>query len=133
MQAMASIRDAGLLDVGFLECLPLRSADFPDGSLLATVYGQVRNALLQQPLLPTDDGRHLPAVDVRLARGGELRELISPVQLGALLGVGRDIAWLHADISQDRTPDLHRYLAGYESQFSFRHGDDVAAWSRAWS
>src|SRR5262249_39515736 len=85
-----------------------------EGSFLQPLYEEVRRALLEKPLLPTHDDRHQPAVDVRLARGAGLRELVSPAQLGSILGLDREVAWLSAEISPDRTPDLHRYLAGYK-------------------
>src|SRR5205085_560180 len=69
--AMESIRERDLLDVGFLECLPLDLEAFPKGNLLRPIYDQVRRALVDRPLVPTADGRHLPAarrVDCRALR-----------------------------------------------------------------
>ena len=115
--AMESIRERDLLDAGFLECLPLDLDAFPQGSLLRPIYDQVRRALIDRPLVPTADGRHLPAAEIRLARGAGLRELLSAPQLGALLGEAREIAWGTSAISQDRSAELYRYFIGYRSYY----------------
>src|SRR5205823_5835218 len=59
-RALPSIRDRGLLDVACLECLPIDAEAFPDGALLRPLYDAVREALREQPLVPTADGGHAP-------------------------------------------------------------------------
>lgn len=127
VHAMTAVRDRGLLDVGFLKCLPIDVKAFPEGALLRPIYDDVRQALKEEPLLPTDNGRHVPATEARLARGSGLRELFSPAQLGALLGIDQEIDWAAAEISLDRTPTLHRYLVGYQPRHSFGGEREVPA------
>lgn len=127
VKSLKTIKDKGLLAVGALETLPLETAKFPSKQLLRPLYDAVRTALLEQPLLPTADGRYLPATQTRLARGAGLRELFSPKQLGLLLEADGDISWLVADISADRTPTLHRYLAGHKPPYAWGANQEVPA------
>lgn len=108
--ALRWLRDHEMLDVGGLRCLPIERAKFPAGSLFAPVFERVREALIHEPLLPRHGGGHVAARQARLARTQELRELLSPAQMADLLGAKEELAWLSADISQERTPDLREYL-----------------------
>jgi len=109
-QALPMIRDMGLLTVTCLETLPIRADEFPPDSMFRPVFEAVRNALRQEPLLPTCGGGFAAASAVKLARSAALRDLMSEEQLQALWGSDRPIAWLSADITQDRTPELWAYL-----------------------
>lgn len=113
IEALEAIKEMGLLKVAALETLPLESTKFAPGHLLHPLYDSIRDALTNRPLLPTADGRYLAATQVRLARGAGLRALLSPEQLGELLEVDGEVAWLDTGISADRTPALHRYLVGH--------------------
>jgi len=126
VEAMQALQDMDLLGVDMLQTLPLEPARFPAGHLLRPLYDTVRQALITRPLLPTADGRHLAATQVRLARGAGLRELLSPDQLGELLSLDSEVAWLVAGISADRTPTLHRYLVGHRPA-SWRTEPEVPA------
>jgi len=110
VSALRWLRDREVLDVGVLRCLPLDRTKFPEGSLFAPVFEKVREALIHEPLLPRHGGGYAAAKRARLARTQELRELLSPAQLTDLLGADEEVAWLSADISQERTPDLREYL-----------------------
>jgi hypothetical protein len=110
VSALRWLRDREMLDVGVLRCLPLDRTKFPEGSLFAPVFEKVKEALIHEPLLPRHGGGYAAAKRARLARTQELRELLSPAQLTDLLGADQEVAWLSADISQERTPDLREYL-----------------------
>jgi hypothetical protein len=110
VSALRWLRDREMLDVGVVRCLPLDRAKFPEGSLFAPVFEKVREALIHEPLVPRHGGGHAAAKQARLARTQEMRELLSPAQLTDLLGADEEVAWLSADISQERTPDLREYL-----------------------
>jgi hypothetical protein len=125
VEALEAIKAMGLLTVGALETLPLEPVSFPPGDLLRPLYDGVRDALTNRSLLPTADGRHLAAAQVRLARGTGLRELFSPEQLGELLESDDEVAWLVAGISADRTHALHRYLVGYREFRRWRSEEDM--------
>ncbi len=102
------IKKEGLLSVDFLSLLPIRKESVP--SLFRPLYTQVLQVLKHDPLLPTDDGTFANASQVKLARGTGLRELINEEQLSSLYGTSYPLYWLSSGISQDKTPDLYRYL-----------------------
>ena len=110
VESLRSLRDLGLLDVGALKSLPLDRTRFGEGQMFAPLFDAARDALSSEPLLPRFGGGHASAKSVMLARTQELRELVSPAQLGALFGEGKESFWLSEDITQDRTPDLRQYL-----------------------
>ncbi|MGO9960898.1 MAG: sacsin N-terminal ATP-binding-like domain-containing protein [Solirubrobacteraceae bacterium] len=122
VEGLVKLRDQGLLGVSALECMPLEEHHFPPDGLLRPIYDTVRSALAILPLIPGDDGRHRRAAELRLARGTDLRELFSPHQLGELLGSNKAIHWASVEISNDRTPTLHRYLVGHRQRYSWSAG-----------
>lgn len=110
VEALRWLRDNHMLDTEALRCLPLDPTKFPEDSLLRTLFDAVKSALKSEPLLPSLGGGYVAAGSARLGRTQELRDLFTPVQLAALHGGGAEIVWLSGDITQDRTPDLRRYL-----------------------
>jgi hypothetical protein len=108
--ALIWLRDVGHLNTSALRCLPLARAKFPEGAMFRPIFEAVRSSLAKEALLPRHGGGHISAMQARLARTQELRELVGPAQLTALLGSQSELAWLTGDISQDRTPELRVYL-----------------------
>ena len=58
--------------------------------------------LKQYPPLPTANGTFARATEVKLARGGELRDLINGQQLSLLYGAESPLHWLSSEITEDR-------------------------------
>jgi hypothetical protein len=110
VEALCMLRDNGLLDASALRSLPLDPSKFGEGSMFAPLFRAVREALSSEPLLPRFGGGHVPARAARLGRTRELRELFSPAQLASIFQMEGEIAWISEDITQDRTPELRRYL-----------------------
>ena len=108
--SLSWLRDQGLLDTEALRCLPLDSSKFGDTNMFAPLFEGVKDALSSNPLLPRSDGGHVEATRARLGRTQELRDLFNPTQLTTLYGEEHELAWLSGDITQDRAPDLRRYL-----------------------
>ena len=109
-EALCWLRDNELLDTTGLQCLPLDPAKFGESSMFAPLYDATKSALSSECLLPRFDAGHVPAACARLGRTQELRELFTPTQLAALYGEEGQFVWLSGDITQDRTPELRRYL-----------------------
>jgi hypothetical protein len=107
--ALRTLRDKNMLDTNTLRCLPLERSKFGEGSIFAPLFESVRTALIEEPLLPSFGNGHVPARAARLARTQELRELFDPFQLASILQE-EEVVWLSEEITQDRTPDLRRYL-----------------------
>ena len=83
---------------------------FDAGSMFAPLHEGTKQALISRRLLPRFGGGYLAAGSAKLARTQELRELFDSEQLARLFSVGGKMAWLSGEISQDRTPELRRYL-----------------------
>ncbi|MEX0899804.1 MAG: DUF3883 domain-containing protein [Gammaproteobacteria bacterium] len=109
LETMRWMRDKKMLDVAVLTCLPLDREQFPEGSRFSPMFEAVRQAFLEENLLPSFKDGYVSADRAILARNRELRELINSEQLSTIFGV-ENASWLSADISQDRTRDLRQYM-----------------------
>ena len=107
---LPEIKDLGLLSVSFLEALPVRTDDFSDYTMLYPIYESVRNALIEEELLPADDGSFVSAKNAKLARGAELRNLLRQSQLKQLFQTSTTLKWLSGEIRENQTRDLYTYL-----------------------
>ncbi|KAA0234349.1 MAG: hypothetical protein EDM74_12670, partial [Armatimonadetes bacterium] len=110
LDACRWLRDNGLLDTTALQCLPIDPSKFGDASMLAPLFQATKTALATESLLPRAGGGHVSAERSRLGRTQALRDLFSPSQLATLFGKQDELHWLSGDISQDRAPELRRYL-----------------------
>ncbi len=108
--ALRDLKDMGLLSVHLLESMPIRMEDFEENSMFYPIVSRVREALMNEELLPADDGTFVAARNAKLARSTELRKLLDQNQLRALFQSNDEIKWLVGTITQDRTPDLRTYL-----------------------
>lgn len=110
VETLRTMRNLGLLDTGVLRTLPIDPVKFGKGEIFAPLFEAVRDALSAEPLLPKLGGGYVSALDAKLGRTQEIRQLLNPSQLGELLGENRPMFWLDEAITQDRTPELRRYL-----------------------
>lgn len=107
--AIGSVRDMGLLTVGFLQMLPIKADAFRE-SMFSPIYAHVKKALLgRKGLLPTVDGGFVRAGQAVLARARELTDLLNADQLASWLETP-GARWLDIGITESRTPELRRYL-----------------------
>lgn len=109
VEAVRWLRDSGMLDVSALRCLPIDREKFPTGSMFEPIFAGVRQALLDEPLLPRFDVGYVAASHSKLARTQELRDLFSPQQVAKLFGA-EEATWLSGDITQDRAPEVRQYV-----------------------
>ena len=109
IRSLRWLRDEGLLDATALMCLPLDTARFEE-TMFCELLDETKSAFKQEELLPTLGSTYAKSGDSCLARTEELRRLLSPTQLAALLGRRRPLRWLDRTISRDRTPELRQYL-----------------------
>ena len=110
VDALRELRNLGLLDVSALRSLPLDASRFTEGSRFAPLFSRVKEALLEEPLLPRFKIGYVPARRSKIARTQDLRDLIGSKQLADLFQSDYDLAWLSEDITVDRTPDLRSYV-----------------------
>jgi hypothetical protein len=105
---LPKLKDLGLLTVNCLQILPIRASEFPENAMFYPVFNEVCEAFKENALLPTADGRYIPATQAKLARSAALRKLLSDAQLQQLYG--GNYTWLSDEISENTTPELCRYI-----------------------
>ncbi|NNE17181.1 MAG: hypothetical protein HKN10_01770 [Myxococcales bacterium] len=125
VKVLYRIRDAGLLTPNTLQALPLEHEAFRPGSFFHPMFESVREALRREALLPRADGGFAPASELRIPGNRSLRDLLTPSQLGELLGKGTEVHWMSPEISKNRTPRLHRYLFGFEPPYRYVREESI--------
>ena len=110
VDALRWLRDHELLETAALRCLPIDPSKFDESNMLTGLFEATKAALSSEPLLPLYGRGHGPASRALIARTQELRELFNAGQLAMLYKERPEASWLSADITQDRTPELRRYL-----------------------
>ncbi len=106
---LIELRQKGFLTISLLETLPIKMQHFSEKSMFYPIADTVRNAFKNEKLLPaTDDGVFVSSGSAKIARGSELRKLLTYNQLKGLFGHDEDIHWLPGDIKQNS--NLHTYL-----------------------
>ncbi|MCG2733123.1 MAG: DUF3883 domain-containing protein [Pseudodesulfovibrio aespoeensis] len=108
VDAIRWFREKSMLDTSTLRCLPLDRQGFKD-SMFAPFFEAVRQAFLDEALLPRFGGGYVAAGQAKLARTQELRELFSPGHVAVLFDI-EGAAWLSGDITEDKAPEIRKYL-----------------------
>lgn len=80
------VKELDLLDVGFLNSLPLRKELTAKGELYSEIHSQILNRIGNSQLLPAADGSFVRAKDALLADGKELIDLLSSDDTNLLFG-----------------------------------------------
>lgn len=111
IDVLHELKKVNLLDIDLLNSLPIDSDSFPEDSMFFPIYNEVLNALLHEKLLPTDTGSFVSGMKAKIARGSDLRNLLTQTHLQQLYDEER-ISWLDGNITADRTPILRKYLLG---------------------
>ena len=109
IEILHELKKMNLLTVDLLKTLPIDSYSFPEDSMFYPIYSEVKNALLNEDLLPTDDGNYVSGKNAKIARGSELRKLLTKTHLEQLYNQ-KDVNWLDGNITSDRTPILRIFL-----------------------
>jgi hypothetical protein len=108
-EAIPVIKELGFLDVGFLKVLPLeRDMFLKVNEAFSPIFLKVKEKFQSdEALLPADQNKYVSSGEALLARGDDLIELISPLQIQQLFGKSQ---WLNSTITRDRTPEIRQYL-----------------------
>lgn len=108
---LPELKKMGLLNVNFLNILPISRGEFPENFMFRPMFDIVLSAFNSgAQLLPsTNKGKYISAKEALLARGRDMIDLLTSNQLTILFKT-KESHWLNADITQDRTPDLRKYL-----------------------
>lgn len=103
VDTLERLRDTGRLGLDVLDALPIHPDAFPEGAMLRRLFDGVRDALRNRPLLPTaDTTTFVSAAQLKLARGADMRELLTPAQLGELAGAPGAVYWQPAQLTAAR-------------------------------
>ena len=114
IDSLQSLKKMGLLTVSLLNALPVRKEDFPDDKMFEPIFTAVRNTLMEQELLPTNDGEFIFARNAKLANTEWLRNLIGTEQLKLLFNTEHPLKWITGEIALDLgTQDLYKYFRDY--------------------
>jgi len=111
-ESISKIKEMNLLDISFLNTMPLREEVFPEETMFRPIYNAVKEKLSgSETLLPSGDGKYVTSKKALLADGEPLRNLLSSKQLSSLFG--KDNAkWLDKNITNKKTSELKNYLMG---------------------
>ncbi|MBW2124059.1 MAG: hypothetical protein JRH07_19745, partial [Deltaproteobacteria bacterium] len=109
-ETLSQLKAQGLLTPTVLETLPINPDHFPEDSMFYPIFEKVKAAFRERELLPAHGGGYVSASRAKLARGRDLRDLLTPEQLTALLETGETLQWVSGEITQDRMPQLWKYL-----------------------
>lgn len=117
VESLRLLRDQHKLTAAVLSAMPLDVSKFPKNSIFRPLYDKVREALREEPLLPTNDESYVAGRFAKVARGEELLELLSPIQLRWLLGASSPVLaeqptfnWVNRQVTG--IPLLYQYLVG---------------------
>lgn len=109
-ESLSKVKEIDLLDLSFLQTLPLDIKLFGDDSTFLPISQKVKEKLLgEEAFLPAYEGGHITAKQAVLASTQSLRELLSANNLSALLN-HENLQWLDESITKDKTPLLKTYL-----------------------
>ncbi len=108
--SIMEVKELGLLNAEFLNTLPIETDFFTrQVTPFRPVYESVKEMLSSEALLPSIDGSFAKVDQAFIARGKELRSLLSGEQLDLLFD-RRNSRWLDENITEVRTPGLFNYL-----------------------
>ena len=106
-ESVQKIKEIGLLDVAFLEVLPI-DQNHPDEIIYSSIYKKVNEKLLSyEAFLPTSKGSFTTASGALLACRQGLTEFLSKDDIDVLFGRKN---WLDTKITYNKTRELRDYL-----------------------
>ena len=111
-KALRLLKERSLLTVDFLEMFAGRLNQIAEDkdSMFYPIVVAVCEALMVEDLIPSYDGTFVSAQNAKISRSTDLRDLLSADQLRLLFKATQLLKWVSAEITQDKTPELRRYL-----------------------
>ncbi len=109
-QVLPILKEMGLFTVSLLEALPIRMNDFPEDGMFYPIVEAVRDALIDQELLPADDGTFVSARNAKLASAEWLRTLLRDEQMMQLFKTENPLKWISGEITERAKHDLWKYI-----------------------
>lgn len=111
-ESILELRDAGKLNLSFLNILPFTEEAFDSAPLFSCMYDVVYVLVQQEPVLVCEDGSCQLASHVKIARGREFAEVFTNELLTELLNDGNEYHWLPLAVSETakQYKDLYDFL-----------------------
>jgi len=109
-KALRDLKEMGLMTVALLEALPIRMDDFPENSMFIPIVEAVRDTLMNEELLPADDGTFVSARNARLASAEWLRTLLREEQIRQIFKTENPLKWISGEITERLKHDLWKYI-----------------------
>jgi len=109
-QSLHLLKKFGFLNVTLLDALPIKIDDFPEYSMFYPIFTAVRESLMYEDLLPTDDDSFVSAHNAKLASAEWLRSLLRGEQLSYLFKTEISLKWISGEITDRVKFDLRKYL-----------------------
>jgi len=111
-KSLRHLKEKCLLTVNFLEKFARRLNQIAEdkGNIFYPIFTAVSATLKEEELIPSSDGSFVSGRNAKLARGADLRDLLTYEQLRSLFKTTQLVKWVSSDITQDKTPALRRYL-----------------------
>jgi len=110
VESLRQLKEMGLLSVSLLEALPIRADDVPEDSMFYPIYAAVRDALMNEELLPADDGAFVAARNARLASAEWLHRLLPEEQLRQLYKTEDHLKWISGEVTERAKQDLWKFM-----------------------
>ena len=104
------LRDNLVLDANTLSSFPIARDQGSGEDFFAPLYEATKSALQTERIIPCIGGTYGRASETRLGSTDAVRQLLSPTQLANLFGQQGQLFWISDDITDDRTPELRRYV-----------------------
>jgi hypothetical protein len=102
------VRELGLLDISFLNILPIKDLPLAKQDIYKEVSAAVvRSFKSNEPLLPSLRIPHCTATTALLANGKDLTVLLDSSDTYTLF---KKTEWMHPDVTERRTPDIRDFL-----------------------
>ena len=109
-KALLILKNNNLLTVSMLEKLSGKLIKISEDDIFYPIAGVIQETLMEEELLPSDDGTFVSTKNAKLAASADLRELLSVHRLRELYQSEYEIKWVSAEITEGRTPNLRNYL-----------------------
>jgi len=107
-QSLPLIREMDLLDVNFLNVLPLKELDVSKQDIYKAISSSVIEAFQSnEALLPSHPAGHCTKDEALLANGKDLIQLLDLSDISELFKKSK---WIHSDITERRTPEIREFL-----------------------
>jgi hypothetical protein len=111
-KALGLLRERSLLTIDFLEMFAGRLNQIAEDkdNIYYPIVVAVCERFMVEELIPSYDGTFVSAQNAKISRSTDLRDLLSADQLSLLCKSTQLLKWVSADITQDKTRELRRYL-----------------------